>query len=97
MRAVTTDMQHVYTTPALAELLDCEETTIKDRAVAGDLPGLKIGRSWIFPAEALHQALNELARREAAARRAPAPRAAVATSGQAAPKHRAPPTLPSLS
>ncbi|MBQ1764907.1 MAG: helix-turn-helix domain-containing protein [Aquincola sp.] len=90
-------MQPVYTTPALAELLDCEETTIKDRAAAGDLPGLKIGRSWIFPAEALHQALNELARRDAAARRAPAPRAAVATTSRAAPKRRAPPPLPSLS
>jgi len=55
---------------AVADLLDCELKTVQARALAGYLPGLKIGRSWVFPLAALHQRLNELALAEAAERRA---------------------------
>jgi hypothetical protein len=68
----------ILTTAAVAQLLDCEETTVMARALAGDLPGVKIGRSWVFPQEALMQRLNEMALAGSAARRAPAKHAAVA-------------------
>ena len=61
----------ILTTPAVAALLDCEESTVQARAASGDLPGVKIGRSWVFPEEALMERLNEMARAEAANRRIP--------------------------
>lgn len=70
----------ILTTPAVAALLDCEESTVQARAAAGDLPGVKIGRSWVFPEDALMERLNEMARLEAAARRAP-PTVALAVAG----------------
>ena len=45
----------------VAELLDCEPSTIEEKARTGELPGIKIGKSWIFPREALLQRLNEMA------------------------------------
>ena len=48
------------------------------RATAGDLPGVKIGRSWVFPEAALLQRLNDMALEGAAVRRAPSTIAAVA-------------------
>lgn len=54
-----------------AALLDCEVETVNARAAAGELPGLKVGRSWIFPVRALEDRLNEMALEEAAKRRAP--------------------------
>lgn len=54
-----------------AELLDCEVATLCERAACGDLPAVKVGRSWIFPAEALERRLNELATEQAERRRTP--------------------------
>jgi len=59
----------ILSTANVAQLLDCKETTVAERASAGDLPGVKVGRSWVFPEEALMERLNEMAREEAAARR----------------------------
>ena len=56
---------------AVAVLLRCAETTVEDRARRGDLPGLKIGESWVFPAGALTVALDQLALDQAAERRKP--------------------------
>ena len=56
---------------ALAEVLECTLETINSEAARGALPGLKIGRGWIFPTEALEESLNERARREAEKRRQP--------------------------
>jgi len=53
----------VLDSESVAALLDCEPTTVQTRAVVGDLPGVKIGRSWIFPVAALLQRLNELVQR----------------------------------
>lgn len=54
-----------------AALLDCEVETVNARAAAGELPGIKVGRSWIFPVRALEDRLNQMAVEEAAKRRAP--------------------------
>lgn len=72
---------------AVADLLDCEVDTVNARALLGDLPGVKFGRSWVFPVTALDARLNELAIEEAAARRAPRTPVLVAV------KRRGPPSL----
>lgn len=64
-------MIRVLKAEQVAELLDCEVSTLCERAASGDLPGLKMGRSWIFPAEALERRLNELATEGSERRRTP--------------------------
>lgn len=54
----------------VASILRCDEETAAERVIKGDLPGVKFGRSWIIPAAAFFQRLNELALEEAEARRA---------------------------
>lgn len=63
-------MTDVYTVAALATMLDCGAEQIELQARQGALPGLKFGRTWIFPHVALFEALNERAAKEAAKRRA---------------------------
>ncbi len=63
----------IFDADELAALLHCAVTTIEERARRGDLPGLKIGEGWIFPAGALFQRLNELALEESTKRRQPPP------------------------
>jgi excisionase family DNA binding protein len=46
---------------AVADLLDCDEKTIQEKARRGELPAVKFGRSWRFPRAALLQVLNDLA------------------------------------
>lgn len=45
----------------VANLLDCEPSTVEEKARNHELPGVKIGRSWLFPRQALMQRLNEMA------------------------------------
>ncbi|MNL84786.1 Helix-turn-helix domain protein [compost metagenome] len=45
----------------MADLLDCEPSTVEEKARNHELPGVKIGRSWLFPRQALMQRLNEMA------------------------------------
>lgn len=59
----------VLTQDDVAALLDCDVETVQRRALAGDLPGVKFGRGWIFPQEALIERLNTMAREESAKRR----------------------------
>lgn len=54
----------------LAELFACDKETAAARLTSGDLPGVKVGRGWIIPRQALFERLNEKAHEEAAARRA---------------------------
>lgn len=81
----------------VASALDCADTTIEERARTGELPGIKLGRAWVFPRAALLQSLCEMAQREAAARKqapaAPARAIAVARRGT----RQVPPRLPSFS
>jgi excisionase family DNA binding protein len=83
-------MSDILTKDEVAAMLDCEPSTVEEKARTRELPGVKIGRSWIFPREALMKRLNEIALR-AATDPAP-PRYSVA----ARPNRRAPPALPSL-
>ena len=87
----------VLTQDEVAKLLDCEPTTVQARALSGELPGLKFGRGWVFPREALMARLNTMAQEQAAERRGQraAPLAAVAIP---APRNRRrpPPVLPDL-
>lgn len=55
-------MQMVMTTAQVAELLDCTQQTVEEKARLGLLPSIKFGRSHIFPVEALLAQLNELAK-----------------------------------
>ena len=54
---------------AVAQLLGCAPVTVRERARAGDLPGLKFGDDWVFPAGALARRLDELALEDSAKRR----------------------------
>lgn len=53
----------------VAALLRCDADTAADRLNRGELPGMKFGRGWIVPAEALYRRLNEMAIEEAERRR----------------------------
>jgi Helix-turn-helix domain len=84
-----------------AALLRCAPKTVQARARAGDLPGLKWGEDWIFPAGAFFARLDEIALEEAAERRKPAKPTGQLLDIKAAPGgrggRRAPPKLPSIS
>ena len=54
-------LDDILTKEQVAELLQCDVLTLEDKARNGELPGLKVGRSWVFPREALLQRLNEMA------------------------------------
>lgn len=60
----------ILTVDDLAELFACDKETAAARLTSGDLPGVKVGRGWIIPRQALFERLNEKATEEAAARRA---------------------------
>ena len=51
----------ILTKDEVADMLDCEPVTVEDKARSGELPAVKIGRSWLFPREALMQRLNQMA------------------------------------
>jgi hypothetical protein len=59
----------ILTIDDLAELFTCDKETAAARLTSGDLPGVKVGRGWIIPRQALFERLNEKAREEAAIRR----------------------------
>ena len=94
---MTHDLPPVLDVDAAAQLLRCEPTTLEERARLGQLPGLKIGKCWIFPTGALLQRLDELALEEATARRRPIKPSAVLQSISGGRKaRRKPPELHSL-
>lgn len=51
----------VLTKDQVADLLQCDATTVEEHARNGDLPGVKYGRSWVFPRAALLARLNDVA------------------------------------
>ena len=53
-----------------APILDCSPDTVAELINAGELPGLRYGRSWIIPPAALEQRLTSLAIEQMLARRA---------------------------
>ncbi|WP_390888316.1 helix-turn-helix domain-containing protein [Comamonas testosteroni] len=52
-----------------AKLLDCTTAKVEEMARNGELPGLKIGRGWVFIRADLLAYLSERARHEAEKRR----------------------------
>lgn len=80
---------------AVAAMLDCAPDTVRELARTGALPGLRIGRDWVFPAGALLRGLEALAEAQAQQRRQPARPLATARGGQAGGR-KAPPMLPML-
>ncbi|WP_153116261.1 MerR family transcriptional regulator [Rhodocyclus tenuis] len=63
LQVTTLRLEHV------AKILQCDRETACRRLAGGDLPGLKFGRSWIVPAAAFYQRINELAIEQAAERK----------------------------
>lgn len=61
----------IYTVTQVSEMLGCTEEVVAERLNQGDLPGVKYGRSWVIPADALRDRLNEKALAEARERREP--------------------------
>lgn len=61
----------IYTAEQAAQLLGCSIKTVEEMARQGELPGIKPGGGWVFPAGALAQRLDELAMEQAAKRRSP--------------------------
>lgn len=84
----------IYTADQAAELLGCSVKTVEEMARQGELPGIKPGRGWVFPAGALAQRLDQLALEQAAKLRAPP--APVATTVMPASKTRRGPKPRSL-
>lgn len=80
----------------VAEMLRCEPTTVQEQARRGELPGLKLGRDWVFPVGALLQRLDEVALKESAKRREPVTPSAVLHDIKRPKARRAPPALPAL-
>lgn len=83
----------------LAGLLGCAVTTVNDLARRGELPGLRLGDGgYVFPAEALVERLNAMARESAKARRAPKTEGLQAICGGRAKdrKRKPPPVLPAV-
>ena len=82
-------------TTECAALLRCSPDQVEEMARAGDLPGLKIGRAWLFVRADLLLYLAERARDEAHKRRAQ--RAPTATQApQVRGRRRSAPVLPVL-
>jgi len=82
---------------AVAELLHCSVKTVEEKARAGDLPGLKYGDGWVFPAGALAQRLNELALEQARTRAdPPKPSGVLRAIQQGRKQPRSRPVLPDL-
>lgn len=87
----------IYTADQAAQLLGCSVKTVEELARQGELPGIKPGGGWVFPAGALAQRLDQLALEQAAKRRSPPAPAAVATQpAEPARRGRKPRTLPHL-
>lgn len=48
----------VYSIKEAADIAECDTDTLAARAQSGDVPAIKWGRSWRFPALAFHVSLN---------------------------------------
>lgn len=60
-------MPDILSVRQVADLLCCSAETIEDKARRGNIPGIKFGRSWMFPREALLGRLNVMALQNAEA------------------------------
>ena len=74
-----------------AELLRCRPEQVEELARTGEIPGLKLGRSWLFVRHDLLAYLAEKARQEAEQRRA---KRQPGVAQLVKPRRRVPPRLP---
>lgn len=51
----------ILTTDEVADLLQCDVETVELKLRQGELPGIKPGRSWMCPRQALLDSLNQQA------------------------------------
>lgn len=89
-------MSALLNVPDIARLLNCSECTVRAELASGELPGLKIGKEWVAPADAFYQRLNERALREAETRRRGGIRQQPSAIAATRPAKRMPPVLPDL-
>lgn len=75
-----------------AKILRCTPEQVEELARAGEIPGLKLGRSWLFVRCDLLAYLAEKAREEAQQRRSK--RQPTALTPDIKPRRRQPPALP---
>lgn len=50
----------IYSVAEAAELLHCSTYTIGEHCRSGKYPGIKVGRSWVLPANLLMSRIEEL-------------------------------------
>lgn len=82
-------MKDVLDENEVAEILDCEPSTVQEKARAGELPAVKFGRSWRFPRAALMEALHKKAMENR-------PKKTTSVGVKFPAGRRAPPPLPAL-
>lgn len=75
--------------------LRCSAKTVQALARAGKVPGLKLGRDWVFPVDALNRALCAMAEERATDLRRPTAPVAQLVPNVGA-RRRSPPALPPL-
>lgn len=85
-------MTTLITETQAAEMLDCEPCTVQEKLRNGELPGVKLGRSWRIPLTALMEALHAKAMANMATKPRKSPVAIVKPITA-----RRPPALPRLS
>jgi excisionase family DNA binding protein len=83
-----TALPDVLTVTEVAQLLDCSPDTVEDETRQRSLPGLKFGRSWVYPRAALLLVLEERALAHVAT---PAPAPAPASAPKVVPMAPRPP------
>ena len=54
------DDYRVLTKAEVAALLQCEENTVEEKARTGELPAVKVGRTWVFLRRTLFARLWEM-------------------------------------
>ncbi|MCP5248506.1 MAG: hypothetical protein H6942_08265 [Candidatus Accumulibacter sp.] len=89
--------EHILDLKQIAELLRCSEEQAASQLASGNLPGVKFGKAWIAPADALLSRLNEIAIAQANERRSRERATPMATTVDL-PKsaRKRPPALPSF-
>lgn len=87
-------MSETLDSAACAELLLCSVDQVEELARAGEIPGVKIGRGWLFVRADLLAYLAERGRKEAEERRAARSPSAPTPIRRAKPQRRVAPALP---
>jgi excisionase family DNA binding protein len=54
--------EDILTAEQVAELLGCTPATVRRRTNDGLLPAVRFGRDWVWPRQALIEAINDMAR-----------------------------------